>query len=115
MWMQSRVNFRHRKSNSATLMTSRRQAFGCADEKRLRTVSKTYERWKRVGRRMNTLDELREAAMHGAAQRRSAKMMTVMAILIGLMPIMWGRGAGSDVMKRIAAPNSRRNHHVVHP
>jgi Cu(I)/Ag(I) efflux system membrane protein CusA/SilA len=31
-------------------------------------------------------------------------MMTVMAILLGLLPIMWSHGAGSDVMKRIAAP-----------
>ncbi len=31
-------------------------------------------------------------------------MMTVMAILMGLLPIMWSHGAGSDVMKRIAAP-----------
>jgi copper/silver efflux system protein len=31
-------------------------------------------------------------------------MMTVLAILLGLLPIMWGGGAGSDVMKRIAAP-----------
>jgi Cu(I)/Ag(I) efflux system membrane protein CusA/SilA len=62
-----------------------------------------YERWKREGR-MNSLDDLREAAMHGAVQRVRPKMMTVMAILMGLMPIMWGTGAGSDVMKRIAAP-----------
>jgi AcrB/AcrD/AcrF family len=32
------------------------------------------------------------------------KMMTVMAILVGLLPIMWSHGAGADVMKRIAAP-----------
>ncbi|MBY0512713.1 MAG: efflux RND transporter permease subunit, partial [Gemmataceae bacterium] len=32
------------------------------------------------------------------------KMMTVMAILMGLLPIMWSTGTGSDVMKRIAAP-----------
>ena len=31
-------------------------------------------------------------------------MMTVMAILMGLLPIMWSLGAGADVMKRIAAP-----------
>jgi copper/silver efflux system protein len=31
-------------------------------------------------------------------------MMTVMAILMGLLPIMWSHGAGADVMKRIAAP-----------
>jgi Cu(I)/Ag(I) efflux system membrane protein CusA/SilA len=32
------------------------------------------------------------------------KMMTVVAIIAGLLPIMWGTGAGADVMKRIAAP-----------
>jgi Cu(I)/Ag(I) efflux system membrane protein CusA/SilA len=31
-------------------------------------------------------------------------MMTVLAILMGLLPIMWSHGAGADVMKRIAAP-----------
>jgi len=31
-------------------------------------------------------------------------MMTVMAILVGLLPIMWSHGAGADVMKRIATP-----------
>jgi Cu(I)/Ag(I) efflux system membrane protein CusA/SilA len=42
--------------------------------------------------------------MEGAVKRVRPKMMTVMAILMGLLPIMWGTGAGSDVMKRIAAP-----------
>ena len=39
-----------------------------------------------------------------AVQRVRPKMMTVMAILMGLLPIMWSAGTGSDVMKRIAAP-----------
>jgi len=42
--------------------------------------------------------------IEGAVKRVRPKMMTVMAILMGLLPIMWGTGAGSDVMKRIAAP-----------
>lgn len=42
--------------------------------------------------------------MEGAVQRVRPKMMTVMAILMGLLPIMWSSGTGSDVMKRIAAP-----------
>jgi Cu(I)/Ag(I) efflux system membrane protein CusA/SilA len=42
--------------------------------------------------------------MEGAVQRERPKKMTVLAILMGLLPIMWGGGAGSDVMKRIAAP-----------
>lgn len=62
-----------------------------------------YERWKREGR-MNTIDELEGAIMEGAVQRVRPKMMTVLAILMGLLPIMWSSGAGSDVMKRIAAP-----------
>jgi len=37
-------------------------------------------------------------------QRIRPKMMTVMAILMGLLPIMWSHGTGADVMKRIAAP-----------
>jgi Cu(I)/Ag(I) efflux system membrane protein CusA/SilA len=37
-------------------------------------------------------------------KRIRPKMMTVMAILFGLLPIMWSHGAGADVMKRIAAP-----------
>ncbi len=40
----------------------------------------------------------------GLSRRIRPKMMTVMAILMGLLPIMWSHGAGSDVMKRIAAP-----------
>jgi len=62
-----------------------------------------YDRWKREGR-MNTINELEGAIMEGAVQRVRPKMMTVLAILMGLLPIMWSSGAGSDVMKRIAAP-----------
>ena len=62
-----------------------------------------YDRWKREGR-MNTISELEGAIMEGAVQRVRPKMMTVLAILMGLLPIMWSSGAGSDVMKRIAAP-----------
>jgi copper/silver efflux system protein len=42
--------------------------------------------------------------MEGAVQRVRPKMMTVSAIIMGLLPIMWSSGTGSDVMKRIAAP-----------
>ena len=45
-----------------------------------------------------------EAIEEGAALRVRPKMMTVVAIMAGLMPIMWSHGAGSQVMKRIAAP-----------
>jgi Cu(I)/Ag(I) efflux system membrane protein CusA/SilA len=62
-----------------------------------------YDRRKREGR-MNSLGDLKAAVEEGAVQRVRPKMMTVMAILMGLLPIMWSAGTGSDVMKRIAAP-----------
>jgi Cu(I)/Ag(I) efflux system membrane protein CusA/SilA len=48
--------------------------------------------------------DLTEAIVEGAAHRIRPKMMTVCAILFGLLPIMFGLGSGADVMKRIAAP-----------
>jgi len=54
--------------------------------------------------RMTTVQDLREAIMEGAVQRVRPKMMTVTAIMGGLLPIMWTTGTGADVMKRIAAP-----------
>lgn len=54
--------------------------------------------------RMHTLEDLREAVIHGAVKRIRPKMMTVMAAFMGLTPIMFSMGTGSDVMKRIAAP-----------
>jgi Cu(I)/Ag(I) efflux system membrane protein CusA/SilA len=62
-----------------------------------------YDRWKGEGR-MNGIADLESAVMEGAVQRVRPKMMTVLAILMGLLPIMWSSGTGSDVMKRIAAP-----------
>ena len=62
-----------------------------------------YDRWKQEGR-MKSIGELEGAVMEGAVQRVRPKMMTVLAILMGLLPIMWSSGTGSDVMKRIAAP-----------
>jgi Cu(I)/Ag(I) efflux system membrane protein CusA/SilA len=44
------------------------------------------------------------AVEYGAVERVRPKMMTVTAIIAGLLPIMWSHGAGADVMKRIAAP-----------
>ena len=40
----------------------------------------------------------------GAVERVRPKMMTVIAIMAGLLPIFWGHGAGADTMRRIAAP-----------
>ena len=51
-----------------------------------------------------TLRDLYEAVMEGAVERVRPKMMTVTAIMAGLLPILWGSGAGASVMKRIAAP-----------
>ena len=42
--------------------------------------------------------------MVGAVERVRPKMMTVVAIMAGLFPLMWGSGAGGSVMRRIAAP-----------
>jgi Cu(I)/Ag(I) efflux system membrane protein CusA/SilA len=53
---------------------------------------------------MGSLKDLQEAISEGAVKRVRPKMMTVMAIIMGLLPIMWSHGAGADVMKRIAAP-----------
>ncbi len=62
-----------------------------------------YQRWKDEGR-MLTRGDLHQAIQYGAVQRIRPKVMTVVTIIAGLLPIMWSTGAGSDVMKRIAAP-----------
>ncbi len=56
--------------------------------------------------RLNTPADLHDAIIEGAVQRIRPKIMTVCAILFGLLPIMWSptTQAGADVMKRIAAP-----------
>ncbi len=51
-----------------------------------------------------TMDELRQAVIDGALMRVRPIMMTVAAIIAGLLPIMLGSGTGSEVMRRIAAP-----------
>jgi Cu(I)/Ag(I) efflux system membrane protein CusA/SilA len=54
--------------------------------------------------KMKTFADLKEAIIHGAVKRIRPKMMTVMAMFMGLIPIMWSVGTGADMMKRIAAP-----------
>ena len=54
--------------------------------------------------RMPTAADLYEAVMEGAVERVRPKMMTVVAIMAGLLPILWSTGTGSEVMSRIAAP-----------
>lgn len=66
-------------------------------------LDEAYERRVREGR-MVTAQDLRESIMEGAVQRVRPKIMTVAAIMGGLLPIMWTTGTGADVMKRIAAP-----------
>jgi len=56
-----------------------------------------------AGERM-TPEDLYDAVMQGAVMRVRPLMMTVFAIIAGLLPIMWGSGTGSEVMRRIAAP-----------
>jgi Cu(I)/Ag(I) efflux system membrane protein CusA/SilA len=51
-----------------------------------------------------TKAELEEAVIEGAVQRLRPKLMTVIAVLASLVPILWESGIGSDVMKPIAAP-----------
>ena len=54
--------------------------------------------------KMRSLKDLYDAIIEGAVERVRPKMMTVTAIMAGLLPIMWGHGTGSEVMRRIAAP-----------
>jgi Cu(I)/Ag(I) efflux system membrane protein CusA/SilA len=63
----------------------------------------SYKERKAEGR-LKTLQDLKEAILHGAVQRVRPKVMTVACIFFGLVPIMWSTGAGADVMKRVAAP-----------
>jgi Cu(I)/Ag(I) efflux system membrane protein CusA/SilA len=54
--------------------------------------------------RVFTRDDLYAAIMSGAVERVRPKMMTVAAIMAGLLPIMWSHGTGAEVMQRIAVP-----------
>ncbi len=66
-------------------------------------LDESYHTWKDNGT-MNTREDLKGSIMEGAVQRIRPKMMTVFAIIAGLLPIMWSSGSGADVMKRIAMP-----------
>jgi len=55
-------------------------------------------------KRRVTSADLYAAVMEGAVERVRPKLMTVVAIMAGLLPIMWSSGTGSEVMSRIAAP-----------
>lgn len=66
-------------------------------------LDQAFDRRKREGR-LATLSDLDAAVTEGAVQRVRPKVMTVSAIIAGLVPILWSAGTGADVMKRIAAP-----------
>lgn len=63
----------------------------------------SFHEREKSGRMKNTRD-LHDAVMEGAVHRVRPKLMTVAALFMGLIPILWSVGAGADVMKRIAAP-----------
>ena len=62
-----------------------------------------YEQARKDGR-LASLAELQAAIRYGAVRRLRPKFMTVATTFLGLVPILWSIGVGSDVMKRIAAP-----------
>jgi Cu(I)/Ag(I) efflux system membrane protein CusA/SilA len=68
-------------------------------------LDQAWEKYSNAGR-MASMSDLYAAVKEGAVQRIRPKIMTVCAILFGLLPIMWSptTQAGADVMKRIAAP-----------
>jgi copper/silver efflux system protein len=54
--------------------------------------------------RLRTPADLEDAIVEGAARRIRPKLMTVVAMTAGLLPLLWSDGPGADVMKRVAAP-----------
>jgi len=69
-----------------------------------------YEYWERRGQEAKEAGrplaeaDARESVVEGALLRLRPQLMTVLTIMVGLLPIMWGSGTGSEVMRRIAAP-----------
>jgi len=63
----------------------------------------SHRRWLDDGRLRSRAD-LEDAIVDGAARRIRPKLMTVLTMMIGLVPVLWSTGTGADVMKRIAAP-----------
>ncbi len=53
---------------------------------------------------LTSLSDIDEAVQYGAVERVRPKLMTVIAIIAGLLPILWSQDVGADVLKRIAAP-----------
>jgi Cu(I)/Ag(I) efflux system membrane protein CusA/SilA len=63
----------------------------------------SYKQWKEEGR-LKGLSDLRDAVSHGAVKRLRPKIMTLGTTLLGLVPILFSTGVGSEIMKSIAAP-----------
>ena len=59
---------------------------------------------RRAAGTLRTLSDLLEAVQEGALERIRPVMMTALANILGLIPVMWATGTGADVMKRLAAP-----------
>ena len=68
-----------------------------------RALAETREKAAAAGRVLNRQD-IYDAIMYGAVERVRPKIMTVVAITAGLLPILWSHGAGSEIMQRIAVP-----------
>ncbi len=66
-------------------------------------IDEAYLRRKRAGL-IRSLDDIIAAHLEGTVQRLRPKLMTVGAMLAGLLPLLWATSSGADVMKRIAAP-----------
>jgi Cu(I)/Ag(I) efflux system membrane protein CusA/SilA len=66
-------------------------------------LDQSFERFRSEGRMRDDRD-LWHAIHDGAVQRIRPKMMTVMVVFVGLVPLLWGTGAGADTMRRLAAP-----------
>lgn len=66
-------------------------------------LDNSYQRFRAEGR-MRDVNDLWLAVHDGAVQRIRPKLMTVMTTFVGLVPLLWGTGAGADTMRRLAAP-----------
>ncbi len=75
-------------------------------------LDQAYEKWRSSGR-MRNLQDLREAITEGAVKRIRPKMMTVMAILVGLLPIKWSHGAGGGRNETDRRADDRRSGELI--
>jgi Cu(I)/Ag(I) efflux system membrane protein CusA/SilA len=66
-------------------------------------LDETYAEWQAAGK-IHTLADLRDCALEGAVQRVRPKLMTVSMNIVGLAPLLWATGTGSEVLRRLVAP-----------